>query len=288
MAVAVMSRVYKTPVSATFSTSCPTSLAPDLMPRAIFIELPAEDPLRHALPATCTSTPTHVLARDAEGRLELRRSAEKCGRGIHVDFSKVILGSANALRRQPLVRAIGDAQQVFDATAGLLTDAWLIAASGCRVFASERDPFVFALGSDGLSRANASTDAAIREIASRIALCALDAARAFAAYASQGVTTESTAVLLDPMFPPKRKKSALPPKEMQILKELLGEESEEQRISNERSLLATARTVGVERIVVKRPDHAGDFAQERPSWSLHGMLLRFDVYAHPRTGVSNG
>ncbi|MSR40704.1 MAG: SAM-dependent methyltransferase [Phycisphaerales bacterium] len=256
------------------------------MTPAVSIEISAADPLCALLPPTCAGAATHVLSRDGEGRLELRRSGDALGRGIRVDLATILIPSLGALRRQPLIRALGDATDVVDCTAGLLGDAWLIAATGRRVFATERDPCVHALALDGLARVRASSDAKMCEIASRIELLGSDAPDACAIFASRGVSPEVTAVFLDPMFPPKRKKSALPPKEMQILKELLGEVTEDARLASEHALLAAARALQPARIVVKRPEHAGDFAQSRPSWSLHGTLVRFDVYAtHSKGGA---
>ncbi len=256
------------------------------MPAAVSIEIPRSDPLFAALPASCVGSATHVLARDAADRLELRRVQDRLGLGIRVDLGAIALGSALALRRQPMLRALGDAAHVVDATAGLLGDAWLIAASGRQVFAVERDPFVHALAHDGLTRA--LRDDALRAIASRIELHAMDAEVAFASLRARGFTTPSTAILLDPMFPPKRKKSALPPKEMQVLKELLGMPTLEVRVDSERTLLASARATGVARVIVKRPDHAGDFAGVLPSWSTHGTLVRFDVYASQEGAGTHG
>ncbi len=252
----------------------------------VSIEIPSSDALFARLSPVSHEHATHVLGRDAIHRLELRRVEDPIGRGIRVDLAAIGVGSANALRRQPLLRAIGDAVQVVDATAGLLADAWLIAASGRRVVAVERDPIVHALALDGLIRA--ARDASLEAIAARIELHAADAVDMLAAKDARALCAVPTAILLDPMFPPKRKKSALPPKEMQILKELLGEQSDESRLESERTLLRFAQACDAIRVVVKRPEYAGDFAGVRPSWSLHGRLVRFDVYARHPEGASHG
>jgi len=79
------------------------------------------------------------------------------------------------------------------------------------------------------------------------------------------------AVYLDPMFPPKRKKSAAVNKEMRLLRELVGDDLDAP------DLLEVARGVARERVVVKRPDHAPPLAPY-PSMSFLGKLVRYDVY----------
>ncbi|MCA9290054.1 MAG: class I SAM-dependent methyltransferase, partial [Phycisphaerales bacterium] len=77
-------------------------------------------------------------------------------------------------------------------------------------------------------------------------------------------------VYIDPMFPPKRKTSALPRKEIVMLRRLVGDDPDAA------ALLACARAAGA-RVVVKRADEApalgdGVVAAHR------GKTVRYDVH----------
>jgi len=206
------------------------------------------------------------LASRAEG-LEALRPGETPGRGLLVDWGGLALAG---LARQPLVRALGPARSVLDATAGLGYDAFLVAASGRRVRAIEREERVHALLADAWRRAVA--DPRIADIAARIRVERADAR----AILPLPPDAEEEAIYLDPMFPPKRRASALPPKEMQVVRALAGDDPDASETL--RLALASGR-----RVVLKRPRHAPagpcDFA-------LSGKLARFEVYLpRPSRGV---
>jgi 16S rRNA (guanine1516-N2)-methyltransferase len=78
-------------------------------------------------------------------------------------------------------------------------------------------------------------------------------------------------VYIDPMFPPKRRGSALPPKAAQMLRELVGHDTDAAE------LLAAARSIARSRVVVKRPDHAPPLADPVDA-QYKGKLVRYDVY----------
>jgi 16S rRNA (guanine1516-N2)-methyltransferase len=83
--------------------------------------------------------------------------------------------------------------------------------------------------------------------------------------------TQPDCIYLDPMFPPKRKKSALARKSMMILRDLLGDDQDKEL------LFATALTVAGKRVVVKSPDYAEPLGG-KPNECFQGKLLRYDVY----------
>ena len=87
----------------------------------------------------------------------------------------------------------------------------------------------------------------------------------------QALDAPPDCIYLDPMFPPKRKKSALAKKSMVVLRELLGDDQDKELLF-EAALQATAR-----RVVVKNPDYAEPLGG-KPSESYQGKLLRYDVY----------
>jgi len=205
-----------------------------------------------------------VLARH-EGRLEARGPADRPGSGVRAEWP------APEARRggSALLRAIGEATCVIDATAGLGVDAWTLACAGRRVIAIERSPIAAQLLSDALDHArDAWPEAAARfEIRQGDARTLLPTATA----ALRAGGRHAMAICLDPMFPPKRRESALPSKSMQFLASIAGDDADAAE------LLAVARACGAARVVVKRPPHAPTLAPG-PAYSIESKLLRFDVY----------
>ena len=168
------------------------------------------------------------------------------------------------LASEHLVRAVkikGIAEPlVVDATAGLGEDAFLLAAAGCRVLLFERDPVIAALLRDALERAK--TDPETAPIASRLTLRPEDSIPVLP-------TLSPDVVLLDPMFP-ERKKTALVKKKFQLIHLL------EKPCEDERALLDAALAARPKRIVIKRPAKGPFLAGAKPSYSLDGSAVRFD------------
>lgn len=83
-------------------------------------------------------------------------------------------------------------------------------------------------------------------------------------------------IYIDPMFPPKVKKSAAVRKSMKVLHELVGQDFDAE------DLFGAAFSSNVRRIVVKRPDYAQPLGLKElnvtPSETLAGKLVRYDVY----------
>src|SRR3989344_4926714 len=184
--------------------------------------------------------------------LELRDGRDPRLGPVYVDFSHIDLRpySANLSRRQPLARAFGKkTRSIVDATAGYGQDALLLALMGFRVTAIERSP---ALPGGA--------------VAGRLGLVPGDARLLLGAIAPR-----PDAISLDPMFPPRRRKSAAVKKEMRLLRELVGDDADAV------PLLEISRAIARDRVVVKRPDDAPPLAPE-PSMSLTGKLVRYDVY----------
>lgn len=167
----------------------------------------------------------------------------------------------------PVVRAMGAARRVVDATAGLLGDAFLLAAGGLDVTAIERSEVVYRLAQDGLRRANLDEGLSAL-IGGRITLLHADA-RVWLTE-RVGRADAPDAVLIDPMFPPKRRVSALPRKEMVALRALVGPDEDAAE------LLSAARLAALDRVVLKRGDDAPVLAA--PEWSIEGTTVRFDVW----------
>lgn len=206
-----------------------------------------------------------ILVRTAKC-LELRDNRYPRMGPVCVDFTEIDVRphSPNLSRRQPLARAIGKkTRAVVDATAGFCQDALLLALMGFHVLAIERSPIVSALALDGLQRFAAQTGIAL---INRLQLVKGDARALLAA-----TVPRPEAIYLDPMFPPKRKKSAAVKKEMRLLRTLVGDDPDALE------LLEISRRVALDRVVVKRPDDAPPLAPDL-SMSLTGKLVRYDVY----------
>lgn len=206
-------------------------------------------------------TPEHIEARDMR--------TPRIG-PVLVDFvseAAALRRPGRALsRRQPLARAIGAHNYLIaDATVGFGRDAWRLATLGYKVLGFERCAAVAALLRDGLRRALAHGQAESM-IATRLSLITADARSAL-----PGLHRKPDVVYIDPMFPPKRRKSAAVKKELRVLRRLAGDDSDAVE------LFEIGRLCAADRIVVKRLDDAPPLVCE-PTVSYAGKLVRYDVY----------
>lgn len=174
-------------------------------------------------------------------------------------------------KRQPLARAVGMGKgahpTILDATAGFGKDAFILASLGCQVDMLERAPMIAALLEDGLQRA-----AAIEELSwinDRLSLCCLNATT-YLAQQNKSATNHDV-VYLDPMYP-HAGKTALPAKEMQILRKLVGSDDDAP------SVLALACQYARKRVVVKRPRTAAPLPGPPPSNHIEAPNTRYDIY----------
>ncbi|PKN78511.1 MAG: hypothetical protein CVU47_12150 [Chloroflexi bacterium HGW-Chloroflexi-9] len=156
--------------------------------------------------------------------------------------------------------------RVLDATAGLGRDSVIAALLGCTVIACERSPVVAWLLRDGLERAAA--EPALAVAVARITLHAADAREVMAGLSE---ADRPDVVIVDPMFP-ERRKAALVKKEMQLLHRLLGADEEPE------ALLAAALRCTSRRVVVKRPGDAPPLEGPRPDLVIPGKTARYDIY----------
>ncbi len=208
-----------------------------------------------------------------DGRLNLSTPNDSSTPGkVYVEFIK---GAAGFRRKQSkkemLIKAIGFRKNhplsVLDTTGGMGTDSFLMAEYGCRVHIIERNQIVASLLQDGLWRASQHADTC--DIVKRIHLSIQNSYQLIHSFI--GLEKEYDVIYLDPMFP-KRNKSALVKKEMQILQKLIGYENDTEQ------LFTTALAVAAKRVVVKRPKTAPSLAHNKPSHTLSGKTTRFDVY----------
>lgn len=179
----------------------------------------------------------------------------------------------NRLGRELLVRAarvrsLEGAPTCMDATAGLGEDSFLLAAAGFEVTLRERDPVIAALLEDALARALDDPDLA--DIAARMHVRAGDSIEALRALA-----TPPDVVYLDPMFP-ERRKSAAVKKKFQLIHQL------EPPCGEQEELLGAALAASPRKVVIKRPVKGPALAGVKPSYSLCGKAVRYDVLVPPR------
>ncbi len=213
--------------------------------------------------------PDGLELRRVDGRLTLSGD----GMELAADFRELLPRIRHdRLGRELLVKAArikGEAAPTaFDATAGLGEDSLLLAAAGFEVTMCESDPVIAALLADALERA--ATDAELAAVAGRMRLVAGDSV---AVLPELGRPVD--VVYLDPMFPA-RTKSAAVKKKFQLLHRL------ESPCANEAELMDAALDARPRKVVVKRPIKAPVLADVRPSHSISGKAVRYDVIVPPR------
>jgi len=159
---------------------------------------------------------------------------------------------------------------IFDATGGWGSDALLMCSQGYQVTIIERNPVMALLLKDAMQRL-ASTDWAKTNSVSIPVVIEGDAINLLS-----DTKLAADCVYLDPMFPPKRKKSAAPNKNIQFLKWLVGQDSDADE------LLKASLQAAYPRIVVKRPDFAPPLLPDKvnPAIRFSSKLVHYDVYTN--------
>ena len=152
-------------------------------------------------------------------------------------------------------------KSIWDATAGLGRDAFVLASLGASVQLFERHFVPATLLADALLRGKQCPDT--QAIISRMSLN-------FCTIFNTDLPCPDV-IYLDPMFP-ERQKSALVKKEMRFFQAAVGEDNDSA------DLLEKARTMPVKRIVVKRPKHGAFIGNLKPAYQYVGKSTRFDVY----------
>ncbi len=188
---------------------------------------------------------------------------------LHVDFASPEMtyrrkGGQNEL----LGRAVGVKANkhptVFDATAGLGRDAFVLADLGCDVTLVERSRTLAFLLEQAVDRARLSASDQVRHAAERMRVVwgeSLDLA-----------VLDSEVIYIDPMFPDRRNTAAVK-KDLAVLQRLHGQQPDDSA-----ALADWALEQSVSRVVVKRPAKAPPLTDQTPSHCLSGKAVRFDVY----------
>lgn len=195
------------------------------------------------------------------------------GMELRGDFSRMLPRLRQGrLQLELLVKAARikgvEAPTAVDCTAGLGEDSLLLAAAGFVVTLFERDQTIAALLADALERAAA--DPRLAEAIGRMTLVADDSIAGLAT-----LPEPPDVVYLDPMFPA-RTKSAAVKKKFQLLHHL------EQPCEEEETLVAAALAAQPRKVVIKRPAKGALLAGMKPSYSVAGKAVRYDVLVPPR------
>jgi len=174
---------------------------------------------------------------------------------------------------------------VWDCTAGLAEDAWTLCRLGFEVTAFERNSEIFALlewahkevlngNTSGAEQLHTAHRLRLRKENSLQVLAEASLFEPRSAAENAGASMEPPAlpdvVYLDPMFP-EAGKTALPRKEMQILRSL-GLEQEPVE-----DMLRLALKVAQRRVVLKR-GLRDPVVYGKPQSQIKGKALRFDLY----------
>jgi len=172
-------------------------------------------------------------------------------------------------RQQAIAKAVGLKRgyipKLFDGTAGLGKDAFILASLDCDVIMCERHPIIHALLADGLRRLKSSSNSNSQKSISLSLL--FGNSREYLIQNPDNIDVIS----LDPMYP-HRTKSARGKKEMRILRNLVGDDTDFD------NLLETALATAKNRVVIKRPKVAPAIGARPPSHSIESRKTRFDIY----------
>jgi 16S rRNA (guanine1516-N2)-methyltransferase len=204
-------------------------------------------------------------------RVEIRDP--KLGNPIFIDFEE----GKNAHRRQfgggrgqALAKAVGlkkgATPSVIDATAGFGRDAFVLANLGCSLRLIERNPLIATLLEDALNRASSNEE--IHAVIDQMTLINTDAITFLMQLDKRNYPD---VIYMDPMYP-SREKSALVKKDMRLLHQLAGPDTDSEQ------LLTCACKTAIKRVVVKRPKSAPFVGAIKPSTSIESKNTRYDVY----------
>ncbi len=217
------------------------------------------------------NTPSVTTLAITLNRIELRQSKSSKG-PFFIDFASDALSyriKHGGRKKEALARAVGlkknRAPVVFDLTAGLGRDAFILASLGCQVHLFERNQILSILLEDGLQRAAQTKLSKITE------LMTIHHGDSIDLIGEISKSIQPDVIYLDPMFP-HRTKSALVKKELRIIRELVGDDPDAEILFNQ------ALKHSNNRVVCKRPKHAPFLGKYPPDATIASKKHRFDIY----------
>lgn len=185
---------------------------------------------------------------------------------IDFDNNKVDYQRKNISRKNILAKAIGlksATLRVLDLTAGLGIDAIHLALLGCDVVSLERNSDLFVLLEQAWKNSK-------RPEVKKIQFIHADAKKFLAAQGSD-LQKNFDVIYYDPMYPEK-KKTALPRKEMQIFRKLVGSDSDIDEV------IECVLSTSVKRFVVKRPKNAEILNLKPKPILFAGTTVQYQVF----------
>ncbi|WP_428354121.1 class I SAM-dependent methyltransferase [Methyloprofundus sp.] len=222
-------------------------------------------PLYHSVD---NKTPEDFFLSWRDGCLKLldKELLKKGGLMVDIEPRQGEQRSWPAPKEGALAQAIGrKTRTVVDATTGWAQDSLHIFRMGYELTCIERSPVMLELLHDAFQRLEQV------DWVTRLALSAPKLLPGNAIEILGQLDNAPDCIYIDPMFPAKRKKSALPKKSMLILRELLGADLDKEE------LFVTALQATAKKVVVKSPDYAQPLGG-KPAQSFKSKLLRYDVY----------
>jgi 16S rRNA (guanine1516-N2)-methyltransferase len=197
----------------------------------------------------------------AEGALVLTERHHPEHKPLSVDLVRIrkAYKSLPIPKRGPMAPALGrSTRTIIDATAGWGQDAFLMWLMGYDVIAVERSVVIGALLMDGVFRFRQYED--LPEYPRVVIADSIDFLK----------RNSADCVYLDPMFPAKRKWSALAKRPLRVLRELVGDDDDRA------ALFDQAWQAASRRVVVKRPNYAKPW--RTPDQTFVGKLMSYDLY----------
>jgi 16S rRNA (guanine1516-N2)-methyltransferase len=203
-----------------------------------------------------------------EGCLTLldRDSINKRGQSVEIEHRPGEQLSWPIAKTGAFAQALGKkTKTVVDATTGWGQDSLAMFRMGYDVLSMERSAVMAELLADGFKR--------LQQLAwvQQLKLSPPQLQFGNAIEILEKLALPPDCIYLDPMFPAKRKKSALAKKSIMVLRDLVGDDIDKEALF-EAAFLATGK-----RVVVKCPDYAEPLGG-KPDECFQGKLLRYDVY----------
>lgn len=206
-----------------------------------------------------------ILTRDRDGRLNLSDSRQPRQRPLVIDFASAdICRRIQGGRKDLLARALGFKKlpwQVVDLTGGLGRDAATCAGLGMHVRLFERHPVLALLLKDALDHAPES-------IAQHLMWGGTQAQAADWA--------DAHAVMYDPMYPSSgNHKGAAPGLQTQQLRAVVGHDDDVDQVFEQ------LQAHPPKRLAIKRPPRGQRVQLGKPSLSMRGGRVHWDIYLCP-------
>jgi len=222
-----------------------------------------------------------------QSKLQLVKNNSKSN-PLFIDFNagtyrhrRLYGGGKNQLIAKAMGMNKGYIPHVYDATAGLARDAFVLAGLGCEVTMIERTNLLAGLLDNALQ--NGLNNPETHTICSKMHLINQDSIVYFSKLLAEQLKPvaehlKPEIIYLDPMYPEKNG-TALVKKEMQFLQQVVGKDIDAKQ------LLDISIELAQYRVVVKRPKSAEYLGQLKPQLQLFEKKQRLDIYINQKLPI---